>query len=316
MKNMEIELSIIIPVYNVENYWEDFFSNKYCDELATLPVEIILIDDFSSDESLKLISSLKKNNFTILRNENNRGPNFSRNEGIKISKGNYLMFLDSDDSIDLNKLATVLEKGEYSNYDVTSFGFTFFKAENSIIEFKYKGKYKENLDNLFGNYLLGRYNRVSWGRFYSAKFIKENNIRFIDDKVHGRDILFCAEVFKKAKTARTENINLVNSGIRLNSFSRSYSVQNILSAITIINDMKKIIHPNVMPQYEVFVNRTIIYHYLISSLRLTKKEWKNAVTLLLFEKNINKKSFMNKLFTNRLSFHAAGLFCKILKLNY
>jgi GT2 family glycosyltransferase len=106
-------VSIVVPNYNtlndVDNYIKNFLKIDYS------PLEIIIVDDHSSDGSYeKLLEYAKKNNnLKIIRNEKNFGPSKTRNNGINFSKGKYIAFLESDMEVDsnyLNILVNELEK--------------------------------------------------------------------------------------------------------------------------------------------------------------------------------------------------------------
>ena len=95
-----LKLSIIIPVYNVEKYLE-----KCLNSLCGLKIEneIIIINDGTKDSSLEIAEKFKKNhkneNILIISQEN-QGLSEARNNGMKIAKGEYISFIDSDDFVD------------------------------------------------------------------------------------------------------------------------------------------------------------------------------------------------------------------------
>ena len=103
-------LSIIIPVYNTEDYLLDCLNSI---PLSNNLIEIIIIDDASKEK--KTISILNKYSFMnipqlkIIKNRKNVGVGRSRNKGIEIAKGEYIMFLDSDDKINQNNLNSLLK---------------------------------------------------------------------------------------------------------------------------------------------------------------------------------------------------------------
>ena len=95
-------LSLIIPVYNSEKYIIKCLNSiiPYMNDNT----ELIIIDDCSKDDSLKLINNCitksKNKNITLLKNKSNIGAGLSRNEGLKIAAGKYIGFIDSDDYVD------------------------------------------------------------------------------------------------------------------------------------------------------------------------------------------------------------------------
>lgn len=315
MKISNSKISLIIPVFNIEEEWDNFFVNKYYDSLIELPIEVIIINDYSADNSLFLLNSLENDKIKILNNDSNKGPNFSRNIGIQNSSSEYLLFLDSDDKLNIDSLKKIIRNEKFINYDVLSFSFSFENSNNKPLKFYYNSSFNEK-KNHFSNYLLGNYYRVSWGRLYKKEFLKINNIKFIEDKIHGRDILFCAKVFKLAKNIGFDNKILVISNMREGSFSRNYSNKNIKSAQIILNDMKKLIGTDNSFSFSIFKVRTVAYHYFISSKRLSKLKWKESVIELFTEISLTKFNLIKNIMASNMAYFLAQKCCNFLKLDY
>ena len=104
------KVSIIIPMYNVENYIEKCVCSAYNQDLKETEFEIIAVDDESPDNSLKLISTLaQKHSNIFVVSQKNRGLGGARNTGIKHAKGDYLLFLDADDFYIENTLKKIIK---------------------------------------------------------------------------------------------------------------------------------------------------------------------------------------------------------------
>jgi len=101
MTNQKIKISVIIPVFNVENFLEDCLNSVINQSLKEL--EIICINDGSSDSSLEILEKFAKidSRITVI-NQENKGQGAARNVGIKLAKGEFIGFIDSDDWIDLD----------------------------------------------------------------------------------------------------------------------------------------------------------------------------------------------------------------------
>lgn len=98
-----MDLSIIIPVYNVELYIERCINSITSQNI--IDYEIICINDGSTDRSLEVLYSLQKNNPKIkVFNQQNCGLSATRNRGIELSGGKYILFVDSDDYLEENVL--------------------------------------------------------------------------------------------------------------------------------------------------------------------------------------------------------------------
>lgn len=114
-----LKFSVIIPCYNsvdtIESCLISALSQTY------LPYEIILIDDCSSDNTVKIADELLSKHsvkYKIIQKENNSGPGVSRNLGIKKASGDYIVFLDSDDWYELNFLDSAREVLEATSSDI------------------------------------------------------------------------------------------------------------------------------------------------------------------------------------------------------
>ena len=113
-------ISVIIPVYNVEKYLnaciESVLSQSFND------YEIILVDDGSTDNSGALCDEFaaKYDSISVIHQEN-KGLGGARNTGIDAAKGSYILFLDSDDTIDPDCLKICYEKAEKHNCDMVAF---------------------------------------------------------------------------------------------------------------------------------------------------------------------------------------------------
>ena len=98
-----INVSIVIPVYNVEKYLKQCLESVVNQTLDK--IEVICINDGSTDNSLNILKEYeKKYNNIIIIDQENKGPGFARNIGMKRASGKYIYFLDSDDYIELNAM--------------------------------------------------------------------------------------------------------------------------------------------------------------------------------------------------------------------
>ena len=111
------KISVIIPVYNVEEYLAGCLDSILSQSLAD--IEIIGIDDCSTDQSAKVLEEYasKDKRIKIVKNEINRGPGYSRNKGLGMATGTYIMFVDSDDMIAEGSLLALYNKAEDSKAD-------------------------------------------------------------------------------------------------------------------------------------------------------------------------------------------------------
>jgi glycosyltransferase involved in cell wall biosynthesis len=111
-----IDLSIIVPVYNVEAYIEKAIASILSQEPHTLRFEIIVVDDCSTDASLALVKKMMDNRIVLIELAQNKGLSNARNEGLKIAKGDWVLFFDSDDELGQD-LFIKFERARSGNYN-------------------------------------------------------------------------------------------------------------------------------------------------------------------------------------------------------
>ena len=198
----KIFLSIIIPCYNNEKFIKTCLSSVSIEKSGL--IEIIIINDGSKDQSLKIIKNYinkkKISNFTKVITQKNHGLGYARNIGIKNAKGKYITFLDSDDLF-INKFVNkILKIIQLYNYDIIEFGF--FRFNYSIQEGlkTYKPIYSFEGFYLMKDVLLDIFSKTVW--YASTRIYKKklwNNIKFPDNFFY-EDHMTIYKIFLKAKS--------------------------------------------------------------------------------------------------------------------
>ena len=195
------KISVIIPVYNAEKYLTKCLNSIVNQTYTNL--EIILVNDGSKDSSLNICYEYKKKDDRIkVINNDNHGASYSRNCGISISTGEYIMFIDADDYIENNFIERLITCNEYETYDLFISCYTDFYDKNI---FKEKKLIDENIltFDLKKDYLnIVKYLRTPWGKIYKLNIIKENNIKFPEDYITAEDQIFNFRYLKYIKKYR------------------------------------------------------------------------------------------------------------------
>ena len=128
----EIKVSVIIPVYNTENYLKKCLDSVLAQTLKE--IEIICVDDGSTDKSLDIVKRYQEidNRFIILK-QNNQFAGAARNNGLKIARGEYIAFLDADDFYVTNALEQLYEKAKRYKLDFIKGRFYYLNDKNNDI---------------------------------------------------------------------------------------------------------------------------------------------------------------------------------------
>ena len=119
-----IRVSVIVPVYNVENYLEKCVNSLLNQTIGRESLQIILIDDGSTDSSPAICDRLSAENTCVTAiHQENAGVSAARNRGIQEADGKYIVYLDSDDTLLKNTIAGIVEVFEqhYDEIDIVTY---------------------------------------------------------------------------------------------------------------------------------------------------------------------------------------------------
>jgi hypothetical protein len=230
MLNMsKIDISIIVPIYNAENYL-----NKCLDSLINQTkkeLEFILVNDGSIDNTENIIKEYKDKRIKYYNNKN-QGIGKTRNFGIEKATGKYIMFLDSDDYLREDACEKMFEKAEQDNLDVVICDFYKLYDDERLEEVRTKDfKITSLKDNpkIINEYLC------PWAKIYKRTLITKNNIKFVENLKY-EDAPFVMEALDKANKIGKVNECLNYYLIHGNSETtvRDKRVFDILKIIDII----------------------------------------------------------------------------------
>lgn len=214
-------ISIIIPVYNVEKYLTECLESVIKQTYKN--IEIICINDGSTDGSLKILNIYAQNDNRIkIIDMKNGGLSSARNAGIKAVTGEYIMFVDSDDWIDIKTCEHAINIITDYHVDIVMWSYTREYENNSIPkkifdkdilfnEIETKNKIYRRFFGLYDFELAHPENADAivtvWGKLYKTSLIIDNNIEFVDTREIGscEDALFNIYMFKYIKNVYYSN---------------------------------------------------------------------------------------------------------------
>ena len=195
-----IKISIIIPVFNTEQYLKQCFDSVINQTLKD--IEIICINDGSTDNSVNIIKQYqqKDNRFVFVNFFEHKGVSDAKNEGIKIAKGKYITFVDSDDWVSKDYIKVLYDNITKYNYDVIATNMFFFTKgkyiKNKMPYFCYKEDFSKNKSKLLTLSLI--WNMVA--KIYKKEFIIKNNIlctgKIMDDNYFVYNAIISADNIK------------------------------------------------------------------------------------------------------------------------
>ncbi len=185
------KISVIVPVYNAQDFLKRCFDSIYHQTYGFENLEVIFIDDLSTDESLKMLYEFQKKypaNIVVKQLKNKGHSGGARNAGMDVSTGKYLTFVDADDWIHPEMLTLLHSEMEKEEYDIVQGeAFMFSSKESPSYDLNVPSIDCYNLEDaesrkeiLVG--LTQDLNLTVWSKLYSTQFIKENKLRFIENR--------------------------------------------------------------------------------------------------------------------------------------
>jgi glycosyltransferase involved in cell wall biosynthesis len=218
-------VSIIIPVYNTEKYLQQCVESVLCQSLKN--IEILIINDGSSDNSLSIIKDYMKidDRIVLIHNEFPSGnPGKPRNQALDIAKGKFIGFVDSDDWVDRDMFEKLHKKAARSNSDITFISGFHNHFKNKTELRKYNHSYIQNkLSPLY------KYHQsfMIWDKLYKKSFLNDYNIRLGETRA-AVDVPFIFKVYYYAQKVsfcedyygyhyRRENDSSITVNFRKNS---------------------------------------------------------------------------------------------------
>ncbi|MDO5971189.1 glycosyltransferase [Flavivirga aquimarina] len=233
-----MKLSVIIPVYNVEKYIRTCLDSILNQGLEPSDYEIILINDGSKDNSVSIIKTYLENCPNMaLYNQKNKGLGATRNEGIKLAKGDYIYFIDSDDYLAKNVLKTILLHGYKYDLDVITFNSTVTPLFD-LDESNTNNDEAFSLNTMHGIDYIGHvgFRNEAWWYIIKRGYLSEIGITFVEGRFL-EDAIFTASLLIKSKTIAHIPIDAHRYFKRENSIMTSKSSSNKLKMIYDMEDV-------------------------------------------------------------------------------
>lgn len=203
-----IEISVIVPCYNVEEYIDRCIESIICQTVNTNILEIICVDDCSTDNTLLHLKEWERkysDRIVLVECEQNGHLGTARNIGTEYARGNYIAFIDSDDWIEPDYFEILLSHAKHGDYDVVSCNHV---RDNNIklvyLDNEEKGIFAsgdeyiiDSIDKRKNFFIRQPLRLYAWGKLIKLSFLKENSINFpehlaYEDVIWGNNIYMYA----------------------------------------------------------------------------------------------------------------------------
>lgn len=278
------KVSVIIPVYNVENYLRKCLNSLVNQTLKD--IEIIVVNDGTLDNSQEIIDEYVKKypKKVVSIIQENGGQGAARNTGLLHAKGEYIGYVDSDDYVEENMYEELYKKAKEEDSDIVICG-------NNVVKENYDFLSKEDVDKEF---LLGK--MAVWNKIYKKNIIVDNKIQF-RSKVWYEDLDFTMKVYFSSKKISYVDKPLYNYLLREGSTMNNNNIKRNLELIEAFDSLidyckDKKIYNKVKDEIE-FLCIYHMYIFAITRVLNTNNNYKAKIAI------INKfRDYINSNFPN------------------
>lgn len=291
-------VSIVVPVYNVENYIEKCVDSIIQQSFKN--IEIILVDDGSTDRSGDICERLKrKDSRIVVLHKKNGGLSDARNMGIDYAKGEWITFVDSDDYVSDNYVQYLMELNQKYGTDISIASYTYISNNKSIDHSNGEEVKMEPQEAIRRMLLDDGFDMGAWSKMYRTKFFKQ--IHFPVGKLF-EDSFTTYQIFAEANSISFGSksiyyyVNRFNSTVNGSFNEKKFDLieMNKKTELFIKNKFPEIApeaHRRVIWAYFSTLNQVIMSH----NLKVVEKYAGTLVEYILGEKNfILKEKFVPK----------------------
>ena len=271
---LQPKVSIIIPVYNVEKYLERCINSLRNQTLED--IEIILVDDSSTDSSLALCNKFAEEDSRIkVIHKENEGAGMARNVALKVATGEYYGFVDSDDYVEPEMFETLYSKAVKYNSDLVMSGVLFVdgnmfsESGECVCKHYFDNDTQFESDEDLKKLRMGivgalpddaddsKYGMSIWKNLFKHEIIKQNNLEFQSEReMLSEDALFMIDYISCIKKATGINEAFYNYCRNGDSISKSYKKDRFQKSLVFVGEVEKRFEKDIdQGEYQIYIDR-------------------------------------------------------------
>lgn len=236
---MNIKISIIIPAYNAEKYIERCIHSLATQDIPTDSYEVIVINDGSTDNTESILNTLcVQHSFLRYISTSNSGLSASRNKGIKEAIGEYLLFLDADDSIRANCLMNIYREASVNDLDMMLMSYQHILSDGRYAKASYRIEENDETVELGKDFLIKKHHPPMIPLYaYRRSFIIENNLSL--RSIGHEDEEFTPRAIYLAHRVKYYPLTFYNYFQNSESFMNRYKESNFYDMITAMHSLNQ-----------------------------------------------------------------------------
>lgn len=234
VRDGEVKVSVIIPIYN-----EDKFLSRALESVAeqTLrEIEIICVDDGSTDDSLKILKSYQQRDERVrIVTETNAGPGLARNNGLRRVRGEFMAFLDADDFFEPTLLEDLYNEAVKNNLDIAISDYDIYNSKKEVFErvvpSEYESIYKKGRvtsKSEYPDHIFLSTNGAAWNKLFRTAFVVDKGLGFLPEVKLYEDVYFVVTALSLAERIGMVDKILLHHRVysgqsRAKTFHKSYA---------------------------------------------------------------------------------------------
>lgn len=284
-----MEVSIIIPVFNGEKYIERCVNSIEQEKQYENNVEIIIVDDGSTDQTYAISKKLARyyNNLQVFHKENG-GVSSARNYGLTIAQGNFVLFVDADDTLNNTALSSIMNEIKKNKAD-----YYIFPIEKEV----QKGIFQKQNYSVTGmtipvdeayEYFYIDGNNGPWSKLFKLDIVRENELHFHEElKIH-EDVIFCMDYIEHSKNVRYCEDVIYKYSFNEMGAVRKHKIEYLTNYSTVYYLWLSYLKRHGLDKYIGELNCSFLHKMLTTSAKLAKHGMKTN--------EINRELNSNRLF--------------------
>ncbi len=285
--NVDIKVSVIIPIYNAYDYLRPAMDSVIYQTLRE--IEIICVDDGSTDQSLEILKEYQKNDERIrIVTETNAGPGIARNNGLIRARGEYIAFLDADDFFEPTYLEALYERAKRDDLDIAISRYDIYNSRRAVFSKADEGDHIHIFENgvvssknEHPDYILASTAASAWNKIFKRRFVIDKQLLFLTNVKIYEDLYFTVTALSLAERIGMVPETLIHHRIHSEQARTKRIRKNYDQIIVVFLCVKEFLMKRGMyaPLYHSYLNLAASRCYKLYNV-LSKDEKEELWTLL------------------------------------
>lgn len=266
-----MKISIIIPVFNGEEYIAKCVDSIEQEKRYQKEIDVVIVDDGSIDRTYKVLEQLARqyNNIRTFYKENG-GVSSARNFGLSVARGQFILFVDADDTLAPNALSSIMKELKNNKADYYIFPPEKEVKKGIVQKQKYSVIGKTVPVNEAYEYFYVDGNNGPWSKLFKLEIIRENNLHYHKElKIH-EDVIFCMEYLEHCKDVRYCEDVIYTYSLNEMGAVRKHKIEYLNNYSTVYYLWLTFLKRHDLHRHIEDLNCTFLHKMLVTSAKLAK----------------------------------------------